>query len=77
MEMGAILIYGATGYTGRLVAKVMADQGLRPVLAGRSADPLRAIAESLWLPWRVFALADPAIVRAEFEDIDAVLLTAI
>lgn len=31
--MGAILIYGAAGYTGRLVAKVMSGQGLRPVLA--------------------------------------------
>ncbi|CAN0627447.1 Saccharopine dehydrogenase [Burkholderia multivorans] len=76
MDMGAILIYGATGYTGRLVAKVMADQGLRPVLAARSADALRTIAESLGLPWRVFALVDQAIVRAEFEEIDAVLLTA-
>jgi saccharopine dehydrogenase (NAD+, L-lysine-forming) len=31
-----ILIYGATGYTGTLIAKAAADQGARPVPAGRN-----------------------------------------
>lgn len=29
-----ILLYGATGYTGRLVARTFAEQGLQPVLSG-------------------------------------------
>jgi short subunit dehydrogenase-like uncharacterized protein len=33
---GKILIYGATGYTGKLIAKAAADQGARPILAGRN-----------------------------------------
>jgi NAD(P)-dependent dehydrogenase (short-subunit alcohol dehydrogenase family) len=32
---GTILIYGATGYTGKLIAKAAADAGARPILAGR------------------------------------------
>src|SRR5271166_199973 len=32
---GTILIYGATGYTGKLIAKAAADAGGRPILAGR------------------------------------------
>jgi hypothetical protein len=32
---GTILIYGATGYTGKLLAKAAADAGARPILAGR------------------------------------------
>jgi short subunit dehydrogenase-like uncharacterized protein len=32
---GTILIYGATGYTGKLIAKAAADVGARPILAGR------------------------------------------
>jgi len=33
---GTILIYGATGYTGTLIAKAAADQGARPVPAERN-----------------------------------------
>ena len=32
---GTILIYGATGYTGKLITKAAADAGARPILAGR------------------------------------------
>jgi short subunit dehydrogenase-like uncharacterized protein len=32
---GTTLIYGATGYTGKLIAKAAADAGARPILAGR------------------------------------------
>jgi short subunit dehydrogenase-like uncharacterized protein len=30
---GTILIYGVTGYTGKLIAKAAADAGARPILA--------------------------------------------
>ena len=41
---GTILIYGATGYTGKLIAKAAADQGARPVLAGRNLARVNAVA---------------------------------
>ena len=50
------LIYGATGYTGRLCAEHAVERGLRPVLAGRNPDKLRPLAESLGLEWRAFGL---------------------
>ena len=37
-----IVVFGATGYTGRLVAERLLAQGTRPVLAGRSEEKLRA-----------------------------------
>ena len=43
---GTILIYGATGYTGKLIAKVAADQGARPILAGRNLGKVEAIAKA-------------------------------
>jgi len=56
------LLYGATGYTGRLIAAQAAAYGLRPTLAGRSAAPLQAMAEELGLAWRCFELHDqPAL----------------
>ena len=66
-----IVIFGATGFTGRLVAERLAAQGASPVLAGRSDESLRALAEPLGLEWRtadamrrnsVFALLEPGDV---------------
>jgi short subunit dehydrogenase-like uncharacterized protein len=48
-----LLIYGSTGYTGRLIVAEALARGLRPVLAGRSADAVCAQAEPLGLEWRV------------------------
>lgn len=43
---GRILVYGATGYTGRLIAAEAARRGLDVVLAGRDGSRLKAVAES-------------------------------
>jgi len=57
------MIYGATGYTGRLMAQEARRQGLQPVLAGRSADKLAGLADELGLPWQAFGLDDAQSVR--------------
>ena len=44
---GRIVVFGATGYTGRLVAERLAGSGERPVLAGRSPERLEALAADL------------------------------
>jgi short subunit dehydrogenase-like uncharacterized protein len=44
---GRIVVFGATGYTGRLVAERLAGAGERPVLAGRSPERLNALAADL------------------------------
>jgi short subunit dehydrogenase-like uncharacterized protein len=59
-----LLIYGANGYTGRLIARAAAERGLAPVLAGRSREALAALAAELGCESRVFDLADPARVAA-------------
>lgn len=68
-----LLVYGATGYTGRLVVAEALARGLRPTLAGRSADALRALAEPLGLAWRVAALDDPAALDRALDGARAVL----
>jgi short subunit dehydrogenase-like uncharacterized protein len=42
-----IVVFGATGYTGELIASRLAAQGARPVLAGRSESRLAELAERL------------------------------
>ena len=42
--MADFLIYGATGYTGSLIAHEAVRRGDRPILAGRNAEALAALA---------------------------------
>jgi short subunit dehydrogenase-like uncharacterized protein len=44
---GRIVLYGATGYIGRLTARAMVASGARPLLAGRDQVRLNALAEEL------------------------------
>jgi short subunit dehydrogenase-like uncharacterized protein len=49
----SVVIYGATGYSGGLVAREAAARGWSPVLAGRDARKLVALATALGLEHRV------------------------
>ncbi len=42
-----IVVFGATGYTGGLIASRLVAAGARPVLAGRNSESLSALAERL------------------------------
>jgi short subunit dehydrogenase-like uncharacterized protein len=57
-----LLVYGANGYTGELIARAAAAEGLRPILAGRSEAPIAMRARELGCEHRVFSLGDPAAV---------------
>lgn len=70
---GKWLLYGANGYTGRLVAEEAVRRGLQPILAGRNADELEALGQRLHLPVRVFGLDAPTAVRAGLQDVGLVL----
>ena len=67
------MIYGANGYTGRMMVEEAVRRGLRPVLAGRSADALQAIAAPHGLPVRAFALDNPQALHTGLNGIGLVL----
>jgi short subunit dehydrogenase-like uncharacterized protein len=71
-----IVIFGATGYTGRLVLDALLRRGIRPVLAGRGAERLAALAEqSGGLEYQVADVGDPASVRALVDAGDVLVTT--
>jgi short subunit dehydrogenase-like uncharacterized protein len=73
---GRIVLFGATGYTGELTARTMIQRGLRPVLAGRSADRLQVLAQELGGLDAVVADAErPESVRALVERGDVLVTT--
>jgi short subunit dehydrogenase-like uncharacterized protein len=70
------VLFGATGYTGRLVAEAMVERGLRPVLAARGREALDALASELGgLETAVADVSQPASVRALVEQGDVLVTT--
>lgn len=77
-----ILLYGATGYSGGLIASEMklrndeAPGAYRMTLAGRDAACLRPLADELEMDYRVFGLDERKDVRRGLRDIDVVINAA-
>ena len=70
------VLFGATGYTGDLTARAMVRRGMRPVLAGRSADRLQALADELGgLDTLMADIKRPESVRALVERGDVLVTT--
>lgn len=67
------LLYGANGYTGRLIAEEAIRRGIRSILAGRSAEKIEPLAGELGCPSRVFALDSPGQVADQLDGCRAVL----
>ena len=60
MISGDFLLYGATGYTGELIARRCAAAGIRPVVSGRNAEAVAALAKELKLEYRIAGVDDAA-----------------
>ncbi|MFI8527185.1 saccharopine dehydrogenase family protein [Promicromonospora sukumoe] len=75
--MGArLLVYGATGYTGRLVARRAVETGLDVTVGGRDAGRTREVAGALGVEGRTFDVDDGAAVRAALTEVDVLLNVA-
>jgi short subunit dehydrogenase-like uncharacterized protein len=70
---GNFMIYGATGYTGKLVAKAAKEAGLKPLLAGRNEAKLKAVAAPLGFEYVAFDLDNSAALDAALKRVDVVL----
>ncbi len=71
--MANFLIYGANGYTGELITRFAAEKGLKPVLAGRNAAKVEALANQYGFDFRAFDLNDAAQVDAALREVEFVL----
>jgi short subunit dehydrogenase-like uncharacterized protein len=60
----SILIYGAAGYTGSMVARQAKAAGLDIVLGGREAEKLAGLARELGVPYRVFRVDADDLAQA-------------
>ncbi len=71
-----LLIYGANGYTGRLVVDVARARGMLPadlIVAGRNGQVIQALGDETGIEHRVFGLDSPSTVDACLEGVAVVL----
>jgi short subunit dehydrogenase-like uncharacterized protein len=71
--MKKLMIYGATGYTGRMAAEHASAAGTPLILAGRNEAALLSFAARLGVEYRVFALEDFALIDRSLGDVGVLL----
>ena len=69
----SFLIYGASGYTGKLIVECAAKKGLKPTLAGRTESKIKPLAEEFGLEYVIFSLDDIATIASHLEKFPVVL----
>ncbi|KAH7029897.1 uncharacterized protein B0I36DRAFT_350693 [Microdochium trichocladiopsis] len=76
--MSTLMIYGAAGYTGGMVAEHAASAGLNLVLAGREKDrvKLEALADRMGAVVKLFPLDEPGAIVANLAGISVLLNAA-
>lgn len=70
------LLYGANGYTGKLIAKLSATYNLQPILAGRTEANIKPLADELQLRYRIIDLDDAVQLEKALSEIKLVLHAA-
>ena len=76
-QTGPVAVYGATGFTGKLVAAELARRGADFVLAGRDPAKLESLSRQLdGAPTRAVGVEDPGGLRAMLEPCAAVIACA-
>lgn len=68
-----LLIYGANGYTGELITRYALERGMKPLIAGRNAAAIEALAKRHGLEYRVFPLTHRDRIDAGLDGIALVL----
>ncbi|MDE3250392.1 MAG: saccharopine dehydrogenase NADP-binding domain-containing protein [Bacteroidota bacterium] len=76
MTNASFLLYGANGYSGKLIARFAARYQVSPVLAGRNAAALKQLSRETGYPFRVADINDAAQLRTIMRDVQLVVNAA-
>ncbi len=76
MKTNNFLLYGANGYTGKLITRLASEYGLSPILAGRNETLIQPLAEEYGLEYLIFDLNDEANLLATLSKVKLVLHAA-
>jgi len=73
MKEQSFLLYGANGYTAQVIIPKAIEKGLNIILAGRTEEKIKPLAEKFNLPFRIFGLDDASIIQKNIKDVKVVL----
>lgn len=76
MQKNKVLLYGANGYTGKLIVQLAAPYNLPLILAGRNEAALQELSRSSGFPYRVVALNNTPVLQQCLEDVAVVIHAA-
>jgi short subunit dehydrogenase-like uncharacterized protein len=77
VETGPIVVYGATGFTGGLIARELKRRGAELLIAGRDRGKLEALSGELGdVPFAAASVDDPAGLREMLEPCSVVIACA-
>lgn len=76
MKTSNLLLYGATGYTGSLIARMAREKNIPMVIAGRSESKLKKLSAELGLEYIVFDLSDQTTISEKIRHFKVVLHAA-
>ena len=76
MQSNPVLLYGANGYTGILIAKYAAQYGLQPILAGRREEAIKPLANELNLDYKIIDINNTAQLKEALNGIKIVIHAA-
>ena len=51
-----LMLYGANGYTSRLIIKELIGQNIKPILAGRNQEKINSLADKHGFDSSIFSL---------------------
>ncbi len=72
MNKNKLMLYGANGYSAKLILEELLKHGIKPILAGRNSSVID-LAEEKDLESRIFDLRDFNIIRDNLDDIHTLL----
>lgn len=76
MQSNPVMLYGANGYTGTLIAKYAAQYNIKLIPAGRREEPIRQLANELDLPYRIIDLNNAVQLKEALNGIKVVIHAA-
>ena len=71
--MTALLVYGANGYSGRLIVQTLCERGARPNVAGRNAQQVSSMGRELGCEHRSFGIDDADALAQGLAGVSVVL----
>jgi len=74
--MNSVLLYGANGYTGTLIAKYAAQYDLRIILVGRREEAIKPLADELNLPYKIVDINNAGQLKEALNGIKIVVHAA-